>query len=106
AICCLRSRCPLSAVSCHNADITIHRLAPPVYLHPAMAEITPLPAELIEPRIASAFRTISRATSVFPVVVGVLVLFGWWRDITVLKQIVPGLVAMNPISAVGFICLG
>lgn len=71
-----------------------------------MAEITPVPAELIEPRIASAFRTVSRATSVFPVVVGVLVLFGWWRNIAVLKQIVPGLVAMNPMSAIGFICLG
>jgi len=72
-----------------------------------MAEIaTPVPAELIAPRIAAGLRAISRATSVLPIAIGVLVLFGWWRDIESIKRIVPGLVAMNPATAVGFICLG
>lgn len=30
----------------------------------------------------------------------------WWVNIELLKRIMPGLVAMNPMTAVGFICLG
>src|SRR6185369_9032277 len=41
-----------------------------------------------------------------PVIVGALVLAGWWFGVEFLKRIVPGLVAMNPASAIGFICLG
>ena len=62
--------------------------------------------ELIEPRIAAALRTVSRMSSVLPIATGVLVLYGWANDIERLKRIFPGLVAMNPASAVGFICLG
>ncbi len=67
-----------------------------------------LPAEpgMTLPRLVAAQRWVARAASVFPIVVGALVLFGWWRDIEFLKRIIPGLVAMNPMSAVGFICLG
>ncbi|HEY4639799.1 MAG TPA: EAL domain-containing protein [Thermoanaerobaculia bacterium] len=71
-----------------------------------MPEITPMPAELIEPRIARALRKLSRATSALPVIAGVLVLAGWWLHIEFLKSIVPGLVAMNPVTAIGFICIG
>lgn len=58
------------------------------------------------PRAASALRGMARVASVIPVVIGVLVLVGWWADVEFLKRIVPGLVAMNPATAVAFICLG
>lgn len=35
-----------------------------------------------------------------------LVFFGWSFDITVLKSILPGLVAMNPLTALCFLCAG
>ncbi len=72
-----------------------------------MAEnTTPVPAELTSPRLAAALRTLSRVTSVIPIAVGLIVLFGWALDIEPIKRIVPGLVAMNPATAIGFICLG
>src|SRR5713226_8625809 len=58
------------------------------------------------PRIVAALRAFARAASIFPVAVGILVLIGWWGDIDVLRRIVSGLVAMNPATAIGFICLG
>jgi len=58
------------------------------------------------PRVASALRRIAHAASVLPIVIGVLVLIGWWADIEPLKRIIPGLVARNPMTAVGFILLG
>src|SRR5438128_10941538 len=70
-----------------------------------MAIISPEPAKA-SPRLARNVRAMSRATAVIPIVVGVLVLFGWSADIEILKRIVPGLVAMNPMTAIGFIFLG
>ena len=58
------------------------------------------------PQVAAVLRAISRVAGVVPVVVGLLVLVGWWLDIELLKRIVPELVAMNPTTAIGFICLG
>ena len=58
------------------------------------------------PRVVAVLRATSRVAMIVPMVVGVLVLFGWAGDIELLKRIVPGLVAMNPMSAVGFIFLG
>lgn len=37
---------------------------------------------------------------------GLLVIAGWATGTTVLKSISPGMVAMNPLTAVGFICTG
>ncbi len=65
-----------------------------------------MPAELIEPRVASTLRTLSRITSVLPVLIGVSVLIGWRYDIELFKSGAPRLVAMNPATAAGFICLG
>jgi signal transduction histidine kinase len=38
--------------------------------------------------------------------VGILVLVGWQFDIEFLKRIIPGLVAMNPVTAICFISIG
>ncbi len=65
-----------------------------------------VPPEMILPRVAAALRTISRAASLIPLAIGVLVLIGWWANVEFLKRIVPGLVAMNPTTAIGFFCLG
>ena len=51
-------------------------------------------------------RAAARATVVIPIAVGTLVLYGWMSDTEVLKRIIPGLVAMNPATAVGFLLLG
>ena len=58
------------------------------------------------PGSAAALRRIALAASFIPMVEGVLVLMGWALDIEVLKRIVPGLTAMNPATAVGFIGAG
>ncbi|HEY8182664.1 MAG TPA: hypothetical protein VII32_10510, partial [Thermoanaerobaculia bacterium] len=60
----------------------------------------------MQPRIAAFMHAAGRATTVIPIVVGTLVLYGWMSDIEVLKRIVPGLVAMNPMTAIGFLLLG
>ena len=57
-------------------------------------------------RLLAPLRWLSRATSLLVVCVGVLVLFGWALNIEVLKRILPGLVAMNPATAVAFLCAG
>jgi diguanylate cyclase (GGDEF)-like protein len=62
--------------------------------------------DLTMPRIATALGTMAIVCSFIPVLVGALVLIGWDRDIELLKRLVPGLTAMNPLTAVGFICLG
>jgi diguanylate cyclase (GGDEF)-like protein len=58
------------------------------------------------PRVSATLRAIARLAGVIPIVVGTLVLYGWSQDIDVLKRIVPGLVAMNPLTAIAFILLG
>src|SRR5688572_15951809 len=62
--------------------------------------------QLILPRIARFLRATAAVASGAAILVGALVLVGWWLDIELLKQIVPGLVAMNPITAICFIALG
>ncbi len=42
----------------------------------------------------------------FAILMGVLVLIGWWQDIAVLKSVTPGLPTMKPLAAVGFILSG
>ena len=62
--------------------------------------------DLTLPRVASALRTTARIGGVVPVMVGALVLIGWAADIELLKRIGPTLTAVNPTTAIGFICLG
>lgn len=58
------------------------------------------------PRLTSAFSVFARAASVMPVFVGCFVLCGWAFDIEALKRVLPGLVAMNPTTALLFILAG
>src|SRR2546422_958656 len=51
-------------------------------------------------------RRVSAAASVAVTLVGFLVLGGWSFRIATLKQVLPGLVAMNPMTALAFIVAG
>ena len=44
--------------------------------------------------------------SFLAILVGCVVLVGWTLDVGVLERVLPGLVAMNPVSAVGFVLAG
>jgi signal transduction histidine kinase len=57
----------------------------------------PSPRQL---RVIAAFELVPAAAGVFAVIVGVLVLIGWWRDIDALRTIVPGLIPTIPNTAV------
>ena len=46
------------------------------------------------------------ATALLPVLIGVVVLFGWQFDVTVLERVFPNLVSMKPNTAVAFVCAG
>jgi diguanylate cyclase (GGDEF)-like protein len=73
---------------------------------PQASSSMPPDPDLTLPRVAVALRTMANVASVIPVVVGALALIGWSMDMETLKRIVPGLTAMNPATAIGFICLG
>jgi diguanylate cyclase (GGDEF)-like protein len=75
-------------------------------VHPARPRSDALEPDLTLPRLAAALRAIARAAGILPPIVGVLVLVGWAFNIDVLMRVVPGMTAMNPATAVGFICLG
>ncbi len=49
---------------------------------------------------------VPRATGAAAMIVGCFVLAGWILDVDVLKRIIPGLVAMNPATAIAFILVG
>ena len=57
-------------------------------------------------RAVAAFELVPAVAGGFVVLVGVLVLIGWWRDIDALRTIVPGLIAMIPNTAVAAIIGG
>jgi two-component system, sensor histidine kinase and response regulator len=57
-------------------------------------------------RLVERFQFYAKVASVLVILVGSLVLFGWAVDNEALKSVVPGLKAMNPGSAVGFLLAG
>ncbi len=64
------------------------------------------PPDLTLPRLVTALHRIARIAAILPIAAGVLVLFGWSLQIESIKRIIPGLVAMNPATAIAFILLG
>ena len=62
--------------------------------------------ELVVPGIVSTLHRLALLSSVVPVLIGVLVVGGWAFDVETLKRIVPGLTAMNPVTALMFIGTG
>jgi hypothetical protein len=57
-------------------------------------------------RAITAFELSPVLAGAFAVVVGVLVMIGWWRDIEALRTIVPGLIPMIPNTALACILGG
>ena len=62
--------------------------------------------ELLVPRFVDALSTIAATSSFLATLIGVLVLIGWSLDAEALLRFIPGLTAMNPATAIGFICSG
>jgi signal transduction histidine kinase len=58
------------------------------------------------PRLICSLKFFSQAASAIVILVGCLVLVGWMYNITILKSVLPGLVAMRPNTALGFILAG
>src|SRR3989442_7744137 len=57
----------------------------------------------IDPRWVASSRTVSRVMSLFVLAVGGLVLIGWQLDIVALTSGLRARVAMNPLTALGFV---
>ena len=57
---------------------------------------------VVGPRRVSRIQAVSRATSVLAVAGGGAVLVGWQFDVATLTSILPGRVAMNPVTALAF----
>lgn len=59
-----------------------------------------------DPHLLRTFRRFSfRASAVVMLLAGFVVL-GWWKDIAALKSVVPGMVSMNPLTAIAFMLGG
>lgn len=60
----------------------------------------------VHPQLVAFVRGVAKGASGLVIVVSALVLAGWLLNAPSLKSVLPGLVAMNPITAVGFIIAG
>src|SRR4029077_3464857 len=58
------------------------------------------------PNHDSQFRTITRASAIFLILLGATVLVGWLSDIAFLKSVLPGQISMKANTAIGFLCGG
>lgn len=65
-------------------------------LHASFARTPTLPA----------LETLPRVSAVVSIIVGSVVLLGWWLEIDGLKSLVPGLLTMKVNTALGFVLLG
>ncbi len=72
-------------------------------IHSAPGKCLPKKEKLLS---GGALLKAARVASAIVILVGCMVLVGWNYDITVLKSILPGLVAMRPNTALGFILAG
>jgi two-component system NtrC family sensor kinase len=70
----------------------------------ASADATAIVACL--PAAVRFYRFSARSISVLAIAVGLVILYGWGFDIASLKTVLPGLVAMNPTTATGFMLAG
>lgn len=59
-----------------------------------------------DPQLLERVHTAARVVNVIVIAIPCLVLIGWISGIEILKRVVPGLIEMNPMSAVNFILLG
>jgi len=59
-----------------------------------------------EPRVLRRLGWVARGAAVAAVIVPGLALLGWALDVPALKRVLPGLVAMNPATAIAFILCG
>ncbi|MGQ0799809.1 MAG: diguanylate cyclase domain-containing protein [Pseudomarimonas sp.] len=57
-------------------------------------------------RVVRAFELYARGSGVFAVIVGILVLVGWWMNFEPLTTLVPGLGSMKANTAIGLILAG
>lgn len=60
----------------------------------------------VQPAIKSRLIGLSRSAGILVVLTALLVLAGWQFDVEPLKRVVPGYVAMNPLTAICFLLLG
>jgi len=58
------------------------------------------------PWLVTSLKTFSRASGIVAILVGCMVLVGWTLDAGVFGPVLPGPVAMNPVSAVGLLLAG
>jgi PAS domain S-box-containing protein len=68
-----------------------------------MTDHSPL---LLNTRLISLFKSVSRGAGVLVCILGMAVLFGWAFDISTLKSILPGLVSMKANTAAAFVLSG
>jgi signal transduction histidine kinase len=84
-------------------------MSPSVFI-PALAdpsETTPGgPPSSADIKLTEYLQQFSRAVGKLTAFAGFCVLFGWWIENPVLMRVLPGLVAMNPMTAVCFIAAG
>ena len=68
-----------------------------------------LPSSMANPsqhRLQLRMIVFSGVAGVYAVLTGILVLIGWWWNVDLLKRVFPGMISMNPITAIGFIMGG